>query len=578
MLGVTKAMGAVLVAVIFCSLTTTAGQPTANPAGDDLGPFGHGLGQTISADGRYTTLTSGSGVQLIDLRTGKKTLLRSENSASERVRVHPYTSAISPDGSQVAFYQTTGTQSELRMIGRTGQGERVLMTAGSGERLVPADWSPDGRFLLVASENALGTEMRVVAMDRSSRILVTRQPQVLVRARFSPDGAVVAYAVATGDAARPRRAVKLFYVQQKGGAPISIEVDGSATDFLGWLPHGRTIVFTRDTGGSTAVGTYDLDQRGAGPILPSIPTAYDQVLGLTSDGYFLYTDTRRTVGIYELDLKSGQAESIRDGDDRLVAPAWSPNGQLLFYMVLPSEARGSERGSERHVFIRNHATGQERRVVVTNRQIVRNPSWTRDGDWILLPILDRQPHIERMNVNTSATEAVSGTEAAEGHDRIGWPRLSPDSRHLYFVEGLNSSGDWDLIELDLQTKMRRQLAVVDQRFDVSPDGKSFAVAVRNGVQIIDESGPRQIVTIETGDRISSVAWSADGRNLYYARLKSADIFQIAANGGAAKSIYTGLNILPDFAVHPFGRSIAFNVEAHSGHLWRWRMFEPRRPR
>jgi hypothetical protein len=72
MLGVTKAMGAVLLAAIFCSLTTTAGQPTANPAGDDLGPLGHGLGQTISADGRYTTLTSGSGVQLIDMRTGKR--------------------------------------------------------------------------------------------------------------------------------------------------------------------------------------------------------------------------------------------------------------------------------------------------------------------------------------------------------------------------------------------------------------------------------------------------------------------------------------------------------------------------
>jgi hypothetical protein len=107
--------GAVLLAVVLGGLSRIAGQPTSNRAADDLGPFAHGLGQTVSADGRYTTRTSGSGVQLIDMMTGERTLLRSENSASERVRVHPYTSALSPDGSQVAFYQTTGEQSELRM-------------------------------------------------------------------------------------------------------------------------------------------------------------------------------------------------------------------------------------------------------------------------------------------------------------------------------------------------------------------------------------------------------------------------------------------------------------------------------
>jgi hypothetical protein len=144
----------------------------------------------------------------------------------------------------------------------------------------------------------LGTEVCVLAMsDRSSHVLVARQRQVLVRARFSPDGAFVADAVAAGDSPRPRRAVKLFYVQAKGGAPMSINVDGSAIDFLGWLPHARTIVFTRDTGHGETVATYDVDKRKEGPILPSIPAAYDQVLGLTSEGYLFYTDTRRTMGI-----------------------------------------------------------------------------------------------------------------------------------------------------------------------------------------------------------------------------------------------------------------------------------------
>jgi Tol biopolymer transport system component len=444
------------------------------------------------------------------------------------------------------------------------------MVASGADRLLPVDWSADGRSLLVASQNSLGTAMCVLAIsDKSCRLLVQRQPQQLVRARFSPDGSFVAYGVATADAGQPRREVKLFYVQEKGGPPISIEIQGSVTDLLGWVARARTIAFIRGAGDSKTVATYDVDKRQEGPILGSIPGAYDRVLGLTTDGYAFYTDTRRTVRIYELDLQSGRAESIRDGDDRLVAPAWSPDGQSLFYMVLPPETEGGER----QVFVKHYATGQERRVATTKQRIVRNPSWTRDGGWILLPIVDRRPHIERMNPLTGATETLDGADAGEGRDLIGWPRLSPDSRYLYFVEGLNSTGDWDLIEVDLQTTRRRQVAVVDQRFDVSPDGKAFALAVRNGVSVIDEKGSRLIVTIETGDRISSVAWSADGRNLYYARVKSADIYQIAATGGEPKTIYTGLNILPDFAVHPVGRSIAFNVETDSSHIWRWRMFE-----
>ena len=224
------------------------------------------------------------------------------------------------------------------------------------------------------------------------------------------------------------------------------EISSAATGLAGWIPRTRTVTFVRTTSGGQEVAGVDVDTPAPPVSIAMLPASgYSQSLGITSSGDFFYTNAKLAIGVHEVDLATGTAQIIRTGAGRLERHAWSPDGRSLFYVQV-------NEGGEQRLILWNRTTGTEKNLGTTRKVISRSVSWTPDGKFVLVPIVDERPHIERLNVQTSIMEEFPGAVARQGSDRIAWPKLSADGKFLYFAEGLNATGDWDLIQLDVNTQ------------------------------------------------------------------------------------------------------------------------------
>ena len=136
----------------------------------------------------------------------------------------------SPDGSRIAY--VTGTRSKPVLVIAAADGTGPTFTvACPGVRCLPADWSPDGRWLLTTVHLATGVDVWLLATDgrRAHRPLlaeafVERDP------RFSSAGDLVAY------------------VSEESGAPeVSIQrIDGAPARDVISVGGGDQPVFGRD--------------------------------------------------------------------------------------------------------------------------------------------------------------------------------------------------------------------------------------------------------------------------------------------------------------------------------------------
>jgi hypothetical protein len=402
-------MRVVPIAVAIALASTLTAQTTGRK---DLGGVGDFLGQTVTADRRYTSHTSDLGVDLIDLATGNRTLIAGAKPSSKRLRFPAYASAISPDGKLIAFQRTNGPRSELVLIDNQGRGEQVLLQ-GDGIQFLPTDWSPDGGVLLVVKRGVHGSSACAITLPSGGRPIIVENPDgaEIGNARFSPDASWIACTVSAESATNASiREAKLFF------APVSrtrqpVDMHDAAIDLAGWLPGTMAIVFARKGSGGPELATYDVAKKQLGPALGSFGTGgFNQLLGVSKDEQLFYTDTRRATAIHEFDIPSGNGKSILSGAGRYQSPAWSPDGKELFYVYVPENAVGREL----QLFLHNRSTGENSRLAVVNKPISRSASWTPDGKSILLPVTSERPHVERLDVLTRAFETFFGATASEG--------------------------------------------------------------------------------------------------------------------------------------------------------------------
>ena len=168
------------------------------PTVEDLG-IGGGIGQTVSSDGRYTSATTFEGLHLVDLTTGKSRIVVDLKSASVRLRVLPHFSAITPNADRIAFLRIIGTRSELQILNADGRHERTLLGSDDHRDLfLPADWSADGRSLLVIKNTASGSAVCIVRSGSCQTVVKPERGSTVVHAKFSPDASSIAFSLRIG--------------------------------------------------------------------------------------------------------------------------------------------------------------------------------------------------------------------------------------------------------------------------------------------------------------------------------------------------------------------------------------------
>jgi Tol biopolymer transport system component len=526
------------------------------------------MGQ-VSPDGRFLSFTDwgeGGNLAIYDVATGETRLLTEMGSLSASAGFAEY-SVPSPDGRSVA-YAWNGASYDLRVVGLDGSKPRVLRPGGNGiAHQYPLAWSPDGRHLLAEIKKVDGTlDMMLVAVaDGSAKLLKAMGKNPSPGGVFSPDGRTIAWATSEG--------LSLFELQTGKESPLI--PDRSSHSVLGWAPDGKHILFSSERSGShdawliavaggKAVGEPIFVKKDWG-FLP---------MGFTRSGAFFHAVNNNVgdVKIVEVDPVSGNVVSPPQSASQrgnTWAPAWSPDGRFLAYILA--------REPNRTVIVRSLETGEEREFEVGERTIGMGASlhWLPDGKAVAVTAFEpgKGDSLVRIDVQTGRVTTLMPRPAGSGFPRFDF---SPDGNTGFYIKRPALPGGKASRVVARDLKSGQEVDLIERpglnRAVVSPDGRQLLIGVNEkGTQIlfvmpVAGGEARELMRVDNEKEVpfwGSPWWTPDGR--YIAFLKGVkgktpdqwDLWRVAAEGGEPQRL--GLTVgrqMGGLRPHPDGRRLA----------------------
>ena len=151
----------------------------------------------------------------------------------------------SPDGAQVVFGSNRLGKFDLYRKAADGSGDEELIL-GSPEDKAPNSWSPDGRYILYASQQNNGDLMVLPTTGDRKPIPFLTTPLNERQGMFSPDGKMVAYQ--SNESGRFEIYLRPF---QGPGATLQISAGGGIMPR--WNPNGRELFYLSKDGNMMAV-------------------------------------------------------------------------------------------------------------------------------------------------------------------------------------------------------------------------------------------------------------------------------------------------------------------------------------
>lgn len=214
-------------------------------------------------------------------------------------------SALSPDGTRIAFSQVDATGSSISAVRGDG-GAVVTLNRGSDWSLVPS-WSPDGTRIAFTGDADGNWEIYTMASDGSDvrQLTFTDPPVQHVGPKYSPDGALLLYAMSE-DGQDPSAPQDLWVMPSVGGTPTRLTHGLDNRESRGWSPDGRRIV------------------------VQTVIDGVGQLLVLNADG-----SGGRQITHYPADTPSFVPGGIFPAMRGAVTPAWSPDGAWIAFAANP---------------------------------------------------------------------------------------------------------------------------------------------------------------------------------------------------------------------------------------------------
>ena len=263
-------------------------------------------------------------------------------------------------------------------------------------------------------------------------------------------------------------------------------------------------------------------------------------------------------------------------------PSWSPDGTRLAYVA--------ETGGYRHLFVRNLATGDERRISHEPRDDIQ-PAWTPDGKRLAF-VRAAAPagRLEPSDINGEYNEGgdvwsidlETGREMRLVQDAFN-PAYSPVGGRLAFDAPWG--GGRRIWVADSSGRNPRQLtsdsteAVVHSEARWAPDGRTIAFRrvekIKSDIMTVDLES--RVMKRITDDNVLDMepVWAADGRHIYFASSRGGGLnlwrIGLVEGGqpaGSPEQLTTGAGDDIQPTLSPSGDRLAFAVRGVNSDLWR----------
>ncbi len=542
----------------------------------------------VSLDGRFLTFNDQDGnLAIRDLKTGQHRALTDTNWQDEPHEYAARGSAISPDGSQVAF-AWINQRREPRVQIRVGPltessvtfSSRTIYEAQGIVYAIPTAWFPSGRdlFALLIGRDRSVTHASLSIETGALHVLTSfpkggGDPR---RAHLSPKGDYILYDRFPDQDARTR---DLYLVSTEGRTEKTL-VEHLADDrAFGWTPDGRGVLFASDRSGNLDLYTLSVEGGMADgpPVMLKRNLGRAQPLGVARDGSVYYALSSGSNHLYSLTLDATDERPASDpvrlstaGEGFTTGPAWSPNGQVLAYTV----QTGRGYNSSWTLVLDSFESGQERKLplsVTHDRSL--EPVWALDGKSLLVAARARGKGdgLFRIDPQTglATTLALTGTPVHS----LAW---SPEGDTVFYVVGKHD--DRRLRKRDLETGEEEELlsGTYFQRLVLSPDGDCLAIAFEHAIRLLsmEDNSFREVLHIP--EKIGNIAWSNRGSHLFFVRVGDASqsLWSVDISGGQATDVgltMDGLGLVGQWGLspHPDGRSLVFHASgATVNEVWR----------
>jgi Tol biopolymer transport system component len=422
--------------------------------------------------------------------------------------------AFSPDGRQMAFFQSTGLSDEVIVANADGTNGRSIATRGGDEQFFRGTfstlaWSPDGKTIAGPLRNFPENYMSVFAVSVES-------------------GEIKAFS-----------SKRWFDIKQ-----------------VAWLTDGNRLLLTAQDTANADFNIWEVSfPSGDARKVTNDLNSYRSV-SLTADNTALVTvQAQRKSDIWVMNANdSAHASQVTHDSYFNSRVAWTHDGRLIY----SSNANGT------FDLYSMDADGNNPKQLTANAGWNGDPSVTPDGRTIFF-MSDRSgpPHIWRMDIDGGNQNQLT-TEAFNVR-----PQLSPNARWIVYASSAREG--WYIWKMPAEGGQPVQLTQKLSDYPVvSPDGKHVACFYSEGerapneiaILSIDGGAPIKLLSppLPAG-RETNLEWSADGRAVIYGVTNDGvtNLWALPLDGGGPKQItnFTSERILW-FDISPDGRKIALS--------------------
>jgi len=453
--------------------------------------------------------------------------------------VHYLGMTFSPD-SEAVYYVTHTAEAAPAVL------SRVPVMGGPSEKLKqdlasPITFSPDGTKYAFVRESAGESSLIVadLASGKESKLTGRKLPEALDYPAWSPDGRAIACTDVDSSRSTPAGSeARIIEVRVAGGstALLSRQTWGFIKD-LAWLGDQRGLVMSARGPESNIFHIWYLSYPGGAGRRVSEGLDHQVGASVSRNSRQIVTVEETTLaGIWRLRRPwVGDPDPVASGSTDTAAPAWMPDGRILFERQL--------NGADNIWAVGGDGAGQRQVTLLGNNYA---PSVSSDGR-VLACVSDRSGSPAIWTMDSDGSNPVMVVKAFGN----AVPELSPDGKWIVFTTF--GSGQLNALWLvGARGGKARQLSNKTWRRPViSPDGKWIAgfYADRQlstneeptNIALIPIGGgePRKVIPIPLSVSISAgLRWSPDSLRLTYVdhRTDGDNVWNLPLNGGQARQL------------------------------------------